>query len=170
MSMEEDEYARRAARGDEQAFAALVTLLAPRVRAFLHRLAGPAADDLAQETFLKAWQRRSTWRGDGSYAGWVLRIAWTVFLDHRRSDTRRSAREAAADPPMSAGTDAELGIALAQALDTLDPREKAAAQLCFAQGFTHAEVARILGVPLGTAKTFIARARAKLVHLLGDTP
>ena len=168
MSLEEDGYARCAAAGDEAAFAALVSLLAPRVRAFLHRLDGPGADDLAQDTFLRAWQRRTEWRADGSYAGWVLRIAWTVFLDAQRSDRRRSAREAKADVPMSAGNDPELGVALAQALATLDPREKAAAQLCFAQGFSHSEAAEILGIPLGTVKTVVARARAKLVHLLGE--
>ena len=172
VAMEEDEHARRAARGDEVAFAALVSMLAPRVRAFLYRLDPSAADDLAQETFLKAWQRRAAWRGSerggGSYAGWVLRIAWTVFLDRKRSDERRRAREAEAEPPMSTPRDPELGAALEQALATLDPRERAAAELCFAQGFSHSEAARILAVPLGTAKTLVARARAKLVHLLGE--
>lgn len=171
MSAEEERFARAAAAGDEAAFAALVTLLAPRVRAFLHRLDPREADDLAQETFLRAWQRRRTWRGagngGGSYAGWVLRIAWTIFLDSRRGDRRRSAREAQADPPVQHATDPELAALLAQALAALDERERATAELCFVQGFSHGEAARILDVPLGTAKTIVARARVQLQHLLG---
>jgi len=161
--------ARRAAEGDIDAFAVLVARLEPRVRRFLRRSAGHAADDIAQEAFLRAWQQRAAWRGEGSYAGWVLRIAWTAFLDAERGARRRSRREAWSDLAPSRSGDPELSAAVAQALAALSPRERALAELCFVQGFSHSEAAKITGLPLGTAKSLVARARAQLAQLLGET-
>lgn len=165
---DEHDLASRAAAGDVAAFATLVRRLEPRVRRFLRRTAGHAADDIAQEAFLRAWQRRGTWRGEASYAGWVLRIAWSTFLDAERSAQRRLRREGAAELLLPPPSDVELGTAVAQALATLTPRERAVAELSFVQGFSHSEAATILGLPLGTAKTLVSRARARLVHLLEE--
>jgi RNA polymerase sigma-70 factor (ECF subfamily) len=156
--------AERARGGDTAAFAELVRRHEARVRRFLRRAAGHAADDIAQEAFLKAWQRRAAWDGRGSYLGWLLRIAWTTFLDVDRSARRRSAREQA--EPEAFAPDPELALAVGQALAALAPRERAAAELCFAQGFSHAEAAGIMGLPLGTLKSVVARARQQLVALL----
>ncbi|MGH6786703.1 MAG: RNA polymerase sigma factor [Novosphingobium sp.] len=154
--------------GDERAFAALVVRHEAAVRRFLGRAAGHAADDLAQEALLKAWRRRADWRGDGSYRGWLLRLAWTAFLDATRSAKRGAARDAAwAEQPVLA-PDPDIAVAVAQALAELAPRERAAAELCFAQGFSHGEAADILGLPLGTLKSVVARARVRLAQLLGD--
>ena len=164
--MESDEVlAERAGGGEVAAFAALVARHEPRVRRFVRRAAGHAADDIAQEAFLKAWQRRGDWRGQGSYVGWLLRIAWTTFLDHDRAARRRAVREAGlvSDEPTP---DPELTLAVGQALAALPARERAAAELCFAQGFSHGEAAAVLGLPLGTLKSAVARARAKLVAML----
>ena len=162
--MELDEtLAERARGGDTAAFATLVARHEARVRRFVRRAAGHAADDIAQEAFLKAWQRRAGWDGRGSYLGWLLRIAWTTFLDFERSARRRSAREQADIAP---SPDPELALAVGQALAALAPRERAAAELCFAQGFTHAEAAEIMGLPLGTLKSIVARARQRLIVLL----
>ena len=166
--MELDEtLAERAGRGDVAAFAALVARHEARVRRFVRRAAGHAADDIAQEAFLKAWQRRGDWRGQGSYAGWLLRIAWTTFLDHDRAARRRSTREAGLVPEEPT-PDPELALAVGQALAALPPRERAAAELCFAQGCSHGEAAAVLGMPLGTLKSTVARARARLVAMLED--
>ena len=158
--------AERARGGDVAAFAALVARHEARVRRFLRRAAGHAADDVAQEAFLKAWQRRGEWRGRGNYEGWLLRIAWTTFLDFDRSARRRAAREA--DIEQASAPDPELAAALGQALAALAPRERAAAELCFAQGFSHGEAAEIMAVPLGTLKAIVARARERLVALLEE--
>ena len=163
--MELDEtLADRARRGDTAAFAELVGRHEARVRRFVRRAAGHAAEDVAQEAFLKAWQRRGAWDGRGSYIGWLLRIAWTTFVDHDRSERRRIAREQ--PEPEAPGLDPELRVAVVQALAALSPRERAAAELCFAQGFSHAEAAGILGLPLGTLKSIVARAKARLVEML----
>lgn len=165
---EETDLAGRAAAGDAAAFSQLVRMHEARVRRFLARLVREGADDIAQEVFLKAWRMRASWRGEGSYAGWLMRIAWTSFLAAHRAQERRQMRdqfayeEAEAAPP----ADADRTLDLARALCALDPRERAAAQLCFGEGWSHGEAARIMGLPLGTLKSVAARARAKLAKEL----
>lgn len=133
------------------------------MRAFLARLCREGADDLAQETFLKAWRLAKTYRGEGSYEGWLLRIAWRLFL----SDRRRGSASLAEDVPEAPGNP-DAAIDAGRALATLDPRERAAALLCLGEGWSHSEAARIMELPLGTLKSLVARARAKLVrHLEG---
>lgn len=165
--MEDADLALRARDGDVRAFGALVSRHEARVRRFVRRSAGHAADDIAQEVFLKAWNRRAAWTGEASYLGWLLRIAWSTYLDHARAARRRSARETAAaahdDPAQS---DPMLPLALDRAMASLSPSERASADLCLAQGFSHGEAASILGVPLGTLKSTVARARSRLIESL----
>lgn len=166
--MDQDvELARRAAAGDAAAFAALVRAHEAAVRRFLRRLAGEAADDIAQEVFLKAWRAAGHYRGDGRYRAWLMRIAWTLFLGARRADKRRDAREAAAPAP-DGRRDPDLAIDLERALSGLGQREKAAALLCFGEGCSHTEAALIMDLPLGTLKSTVARARAALVKTLEE--
>ena len=77
----------------------------PRSAASCGGSPGEAADDLAQETFLKAWRMAGDYRGDGRYRAWLMRIAWTQFLGAHRATGRRDAREAAVaatgEPPRS---------------------------------------------------------------------
>jgi len=165
---QESELARRAAAGDAAAFAALVRAHEGAVRRFLVRLTrGDGADDLAQEVFLKAWRRAGDWRGEGSYRGWLLRIAWTMFLTAYRAQGRRATRDQAAfEADTVARRDPDLAIDLARALAGLGERERAAALLCFGEGCSHNEAAEIMGLPLGTLKSILARARAALVQQL----
>jgi RNA polymerase sigma-70 factor (ECF subfamily) len=135
------------------------------VRRFLGRLAGDAADDLAQETFLRAWRRAGHYRGEGRYGAWLMRIAWTQFLAAHRAGGRREAREATG-PPEAAGDDPDAAIDLERALAGLGERERAAALLCFGEGCSHGEAAAIMELPLGTLKSLVARARAGLIERL----
>jgi len=162
---QDSELARRAAAGDAGAFTALVRLHEAAVRRFLSRLAGAAADDLAQETFLKAWRMAGHYRGDGRYRAWLMRIAWTQFLGAHRAGVRRDAREAAAAEQESRH-DPDSAIDLGRALAALGERERAAALLCFGEGCSHAEAAAIMELPLGTVKSIVARARRTLVEIL----
>lgn len=164
---QERDLARRAAAGDAAAFTALVRAHEGAVRRFLRRLAGDAADDLSQEAFLKAWRRAGEWRGEGSYRGWLMRIAWTTFLGAERAKGRQQARDQAAfDDEAPASRDPDAAIDLLRALAGLGTRERAAALLCFGEGCSHGEAAEIMGVPLGTLKSIVARARAALVQRL----
>ncbi|HYJ52899.1 MAG TPA: RNA polymerase sigma factor [Allosphingosinicella sp.] len=158
--------ARKAAAGDTAAFTILVRGHEGAVRRFLGRLSRQqGSDDLAQETFLRAWRRASDYRGEGTYRGWLMRIAWTVFLDTRRAAGRREEREAAI-PAHDVAHDPNQSLDLQRALALLGTRERAAALLCFGEGCSHGEAAEIMGLPLGTLKSILARARAALVERL----
>ncbi|HEX8644192.1 MAG TPA: sigma-70 family RNA polymerase sigma factor [Allosphingosinicella sp.] len=164
----ENDLARRAAAGDVAAFTALVRLHEAAVRRFLARLTrGPGADDLAQEAFLRAWRSAADWRGEGSYRGWLLRIAWTQFLSSRRAESRRAGRDREAmERQTAAPNDPDAALDLARALAALGDRERAAASLCFGEGCSHTEAARIMDIPLGTLKSVLARARSALAERL----
>jgi RNA polymerase sigma factor (sigma-70 family) len=90
---------QRVAAGDRAAFQLLVLRHEGRLRAFLARAAGCDADDLAQEAFVRAWQRAGEYRGQGSYAAWIMGIGWRLFLDQRRTARRRNALSAGDDAP-----------------------------------------------------------------------
>jgi len=160
--------AEAAAAGDVAAFTALVRLHEGSVRRFLHRLLkGHDSDDLAQEVFVKAWRMAAHWRGEGTYKAWLMGIAWTSFLSFRRIEGRRIARETAAfESEVRAVPDADTAIDLSRALGGLADRERAAALLCYGEGHSHSEAAEIMGVPLGTLKSLVARARTALTSRL----
>lgn len=164
----ETELERRAAVGDAAAFTQLVRLHEAALRRFLSRLTrNQGADDLAQEVFLKAWRTGSSWRGEGRYRSWLMRIAWTSYLAARRGQERQAARDHRAwEHDCPAEPEPHAAIDLGRALAALDERERAAAQLCFGEGCSHGEAAEILGLPLGTLKSIVARARMKLAALL----
>ena len=141
-----------------------------RLRSFLARVAGGDADDLAQEAFVRAWQRAGDYRGEGSYAGWIIGIGWRLFLDQRRTARRREALAAGEDEPGS--TDprpaSDAAIDAERLLAGLSPQERAALTLCFGHGWSHGEAAEIMGVPLGTLKSLVLRGRAKAQKMIGE--
>lgn len=143
------------------------------VRAFLIRLCrdGTLADDLAQETFLNAFRRLATYRQTGAFTSWLFGIAYRCFLLHQRHEKR--ALEVHSQYQLQAGVDQEyyeqlppLQRDLEQALMALEPAQAAAISLNMSIGFSHAEVAEIMGMPLGTVKSHINRGLAKLRELL----
>lgn len=137
------------------------------MRGFLARLTrGDGADDLAQETFLKAWRCAAAWRGEGSYEGWLLRIAWRAFLTSRRA--RRDAPSDALEDHAAPGAGPDARLDLERALALLPARERAAALLCFGEGYSHGEAATIMDLPLGTVKSLAARAKAALARQLEE--
>jgi RNA polymerase sigma factor (sigma-70 family) len=164
--------AAAAARGDAAAFETLVRRHERVVRGFLARLApgGGRSDDLAQETFLTAWSKAGSFAGEGRYRGWLMRIAWTVFLmDVRQRGRRLPAYAGAGEIPEQADRgDAERDLIVEDALSRLGEADRAAVVLCLVLGHSHREAADILEMPLGTLKTRVARGSARLLELLGD--
>lgn len=146
---------RRAAGGDRAAFAALVDKYERALRAFLVRAVGPdVADDIAQDAFLKAWCAAGQYDGRARYSTWLTRIAWRCRLDALRKERpRESIDEGTADH----GSAAEVQDMLSR----LSEGERAALVLCEGHGWTHGEAAELLGLPLGTLKSTVARAKAK---------
>lgn len=156
--------AARAAAGDVGAFTELVRRHEGRVRGFLARFCEQDADDLSQETFVRAWRMAGSFRSEGSYQGWLLKIAWRLFLSGRKN--RKESSELR-ENLICSEVDPAAAIDVNRALALLDERERAAALLCFRVGHSHVEAADILGLPLGTLKSIIARAKAQLASHLG---
>lgn len=155
---------RRAAGGDRGAFRLLVETHERRLRAFLAQLGGSdLGDEVAQETFLKAWQSLPGFRGEAKFSSWLCAIGWRLFVDHRRRHRSEERKlEAAghlADPVAAPATGERLD--LARALARLDPVERAALVLCEGHGWSHGEAAEILRIPLGTLKGTVRRAKQK---------
>lgn len=139
------------------------------VRAFLMRLCrnGALADDLAQETFISAFQSLATYKQTGSFSSWLFGIAYRGFLQHKRREKR--AIEVNSQFHLLSASDqdyyeqlAPLQRDLEQALMSLDPSQAAAISLNISIGFSHAEVADIMNIPLGTVKSHINRGLASL--------
>jgi RNA polymerase sigma-70 factor (ECF subfamily) len=161
---------RRAAEGDRGAFSLLVEAHGQRLRAFLTHLAGAdLADELAQESFVKAWRSLRSFRGDSKFSSWLCAIGWRLFIDQRRrqrSEDRK--REAAAELAETAAAPAAgERLDLARALARLEPVERAALVLCEGHGWSHGEAAVILRMPLGTLKGTVRRAKKKCREYLG---
>jgi len=158
-----------------EARAALAELYARHAAAtltFLQRLVGEreAAEDALQSAFLAVARRGREHRG-GSVRAWILSIAANRARDELRSRARRERRERASarDEAVVATFPVVLDEELEAALAQLTPNHRAALELRFAQGLTHAKCAQILGVSLRTAKTWSAAGLAELRALLdGD--
>ncbi|MEG0163136.1 MAG: RNA polymerase sigma factor, partial [Mucinivorans sp.] len=118
---------------------------------------GALADDLAQETFIKAWQSYASYRG-GSFKAWLFMIAFRVFLDNKRSAKPFENMETLAK---CSYTDRG-GEILNVALDCLDENEKNLLLLSVVEQFSHSEISKLTLTPLGSVKGTIKRAKAKL--------
>ncbi|MEP6502867.1 MAG: sigma-70 family RNA polymerase sigma factor [Betaproteobacteria bacterium] len=164
----------RAQRGDRRAFAHLVRAHQSRVRLQLRRLVHgdvALADDLAQETFVQAWLHLVDFRGDARLATWLHRIALTRFLQHaRRPQLPTEWRDPEADDAAEPGHDPRavegLGRDVERALQALSEIQRLAVVHCFHLDLSHAEAAQVLGLPLGTLKSHLDRAKSRLRDLL----
>ena len=148
------------------------TALVRREQAELRRLmlalcCGDAqeADDLAQDTFLRAYEASDRYVGDGGESAWLRRIAWNCFLNSRRS--RRSQLEteleSAKGVPGSSETDEAFRYeALYRAIAQLSPTERNAILLHYMEDRPIAEIAQIMNVAEGTVKSALSRARTHL--------
>jgi RNA polymerase sigma-70 factor (ECF subfamily) len=146
---------RRAAGGDSAAFATLIEKYERPLRSFLARAVGPDhADDIAQDAFIKAWGAAHQYDGRARYSTWLTRIAWRCRLDRLR-------KERNAEPPEEARAEPGAAAEVQDMLARLSERERAALVLCEGHGWTHGEAAELLGLPLGTLKSTVARAKAK---------
>ena len=154
---------------DHAEFEALVRAHQGAVRAFLRRLTGEhaRADELAQDTILKAFRVRATLGTVENTRAWLYRIAYRRYLDERRKTTRRDAL-ASEPPPDRVAARGSLSLDIARAMDALPPERRSCALLHLAHGYSHADVADITGLPLGTVKSHVRRARSVLKEVLHD--
>jgi len=160
--------------GSESAFNALIDRHQQAVRTFLRGLLAnhSDADDAAQETFLAAWTQAKSFRGQGSVRSWLFSIAWRKAKGSQRGWFRAARRDTTyhefSSGDMAPEMPAEDRIALRQALLSLPLDQRAAVVLCLGSGYTHAEAAAMLAIPLGTIKSYVLRGRDKLQVILGE--
>ncbi len=170
---------RQSSWGDEGAFAQLYDAVAPRLYGLVLRVVRDPAqsEEVTQEAFLEIW--KTSTRFDpalGSALGWMMTIAHRKAVDRVRSAEAAGRRDNTyheANQDVDYDTTAEAATAsleaerVRRALQTLTPAQRSAVELAFFGGYTHTEVASMLGLPLGTAKTRIRDGLIRLRDTLG---
>jgi RNA polymerase sigma-70 factor (ECF subfamily) len=129
------------------------------------------AEDLAQETFLKAYRRLGTFDPGRRFSSWLFRIAHNTAIDalRRRGPLESgSGPEPAVPPPPDPVEAADLGRALDAALAKLRPDHRVAILLRYQQGLSYEEIGDAMSIAEGTAKTFVHRARKQLAKSLEE--
>lgn len=160
---------RLAYAGVQSAFGELVKRHACAVRGHLRRMGAQAADadDMAQETFLAAYEHLGEYRFDGPFQGWLKRIASRRYL----RKIRKSARYIWVEDMTAYDSEAPESEFKAHNLDAALERLSAAERLCvtlnFGGGLTHQEIAEEAKLPLGTVKSHIRRGLDRLKGHLG---
>ncbi|WP_457324890.1 RNA polymerase sigma factor [Roseateles sp. P5_E11] len=163
--LQEDRLVARAAAGDRAAFAALVQAHQGYLRKLLGRVCRGdqgRADDLAQEAFVRAWRALPKFRGEARFRTWLTRLAYSAL------SAERPALPLVDDAPPELGAHSDFApgadwrIDLDRAMADLSEPQRHALLLCYGADLSHAEAALVLGWPLGTVKTQVLRAKAKL--------
>ena len=167
-----------ARRGDARGFEVLVRAHQGPLRAWLRAMTGDAerADEVAQDAFLRAWQRLDQFEGRGRFRAWLFTLARRTFLDALRRDGREQAFlqawEAEGQDP---GAGLEPGpetmtevLELGPALARLTPAERDCLLLTQLWGLSMQETSATLGMPVGTVKSHVHRARDRVTRSGGD--
>ena len=151
-----------------------LALVIPHLRAFGRSLSGSRdlADDLVQETLLKAWNARQRFQAGTNIRAWTFIILRNVFLSQMRRNRFRGewddlAAERALAAPASQDKHVELGD-LHRAMQMLPPAQREALILIGAGGFAYEEAAEICGVAVGTIKSRVARGRTALEQIINE--
>jgi RNA polymerase sigma-70 factor (ECF subfamily) len=173
--VDERDLITRARSGDGTAERALYDAHVDRVYRLAYRLAGDddLARDFTQETFVRAFDRLDSFRGEAAFATWLHAIATSVALNGLRKVKRLRQRETdleAAHGVAGRGREAEpdLKVRLRAAIDDLPEGYRTVFVMHDVEGYTHEEIGRVLGVETGTSKAQLSRARARLRESLAD--
>ena len=180
MAITDAELVRDALRGSERAFREIVQRYERPIYSLITRMIGnpSRAEELAQDTFVKAFQRLDSYDQERKFASWLLTIAHHVGIDELRRahlnaeslDDGRPGRseiaDAATETPAMAAERAALGRSLTAAIRELRPEEAELVILRYEQDLTLEEIVDVTGLPLGTVKSSLHRARKKLATSL----
>ena len=166
----------RTLAGERAAFGELVERYAPQARRVARAVLGDPdeADDAAQDGFLSALVKLGQYDARRPFGPWLMRIVANAATDRRRR--RQVRRVEPLDPGLVGGgprpdaeaVRSELGERLRAALAELPPRRRTAVVLFDVEGYSHAEIAGMLGIPEGTVRSEVFHARRRLRALLAD--
>ncbi len=171
--VDERKLVEAAQRGDQSAFAGLVDLhqrkayAIARAIVFVHE----DAEDAVQEAFLRAYQALGKFRPEEPFGAWLSRIVANAALDITRRKKIRKADELSeflADRFSNPAESEELRRRLTEALGTLGDRPRSVIVLHDVEGYTHVEIAKLLAIPEGTARSDLHHARRQLRKMLVD--
>ncbi len=173
--MDEHELIGRVRAGDGAAERALYDAHVDRVFRLAYRFTGDdeLARDCTQDTFIRAFERLASFRGEAKFSTWLHAIATSVALNALRKIKRFRQRETDLDaatgvPAASRETEPDLKRRLARAIDELPAGYRAVFVMHDVEGYTHEEIGAALGIETGTSKAQLSRARAKLREALAD--
>lgn len=174
-SASDDDLLVQAGAGDERAYRALVDRHVGRMTALARRMTGNAteAEDVAQEAFLRVWQKAAAWRrGEAQFSTWLYRVVVNLCLDRRRRKPFAPI-EAAGDPP-DPSMGAELRLVqdersriVSAELQALPDRQRVALVLSYYEELSNIAAAEVLGISVSALESLLVRARRALRDRLG---
>ena len=189
LTASDQDVVRRACGGEEAAYRELLRRYQGPVFSLIYRMVRDRAlaEDLAQDTFVKALKALDTYRPEFKFSSWLFKIANNVAIDHLRRrqldtlsldggpDAVTPQQVAGSTPrvvdrgesPLQEVEARELGAAIEQAIGKLRPEYRACIILRHIEDRPYEDIAEILDLPLGTVKTYLHRARAELMEILG---
>ena len=167
--LEERRLISRILAGDPAAERQLYDTHVDRVFRLAYRMTGDAtwAEDLTQDTFIRAFDRLAGFRGEVAFAGWLYRVATSVILTGLRKRKKVQSVESVRDDlDWAAGsgptTDPDLRRSIDRAVAGLDDNHRLVFVMHDMEGYTHQEIATAVDAPVGTIKARLSRARQKL--------
>jgi RNA polymerase sigma-70 factor (ECF subfamily) len=177
----EEKMVERCLQGDDAAWETVVNSYAKRIYNLTYRYTyrRDEAEDLTQEIFIRVYQNLKSYRADsGSFQSWIMRVGRNLIIDHYRR-TRRFQQAAGTEEmetmnlkddrtpnPQRSVEQSEATLFLQEGLQALAPELKEAIVLRDLEGMAYQEIAELLGIPEGTVKSRINRARLELAKLL----
>ncbi|MFL5465095.1 MAG: RNA polymerase sigma factor [Gemmatimonadaceae bacterium] len=165
----------RVAAGDAAAERELYETYVDRIYRLTFRLAGDddLARDFTQATFIRAFEKIGSFRGESSLSTWLHSIGVSVTLNGLRKTKRQRNREAPIEEGITVGAtrveaEPDLKERLARAIDSLADKYRAVFVMHDVEGYTHEEIGETLNIPVGTSKSHLFQARSKLRVALKD--
>jgi RNA polymerase sigma-70 factor (ECF subfamily) len=160
----------RAQAGDEEALEALYRAFETPVYNLVRRMLRNAedAEDVLQETFLEVVRSIRQYRGDGHLWGWIRRIAATKALMRIRREQVRAAEPLDEEPAGRPTTHVAANLDLERAFEHLTDTSRAVVWMHDVEGYTHEEIAELMGKSVSFSKSQLARAHARLRRVLGE--
>ena len=164
----------RARSGDQSAFRALYDAHVDRVYRLAYRISGDdhMAQEFTQDAFVRAFQKLDQFRGQSRFSTWLHSITVSVAINGSKKVRRLHTRHVALEPDLTgeatAPPDPGLRARIGQAIDALPDIYRTVFLMHDLEGYPHKDIAGTLGIPVGTSKARLSRARASLRGLLGE--
>ncbi len=174
-----------ALKGSQDAYRELVKRFERPIYSLIVRMVQDpaAAEDLAQEVFVKAFRRLSTYDPQWKFSSWLFKIAHNTTIDHLRKGTPETVpleaeegndkgslsavlADETVEDPRAAAERRDLARSLERAISTLRPEYRQAVLMFYAHGASYQDICEVTGLPLGTVKTNLHRARKELAQTM----